>query len=107
MCTAWEDALFRLIWTEPVSTQARNGSKHRNGRRLGGLWLPPDPRFAPSCFQVPQAMFLTALFVLLTATLASAGFGSRRVTVGLAGLSFVFAIGVYFHHASDALPLSF
>ncbi len=52
-------------------------------------------------------MFLTALFVLLTATLASAGFGSRRVTVGLAGLSFVFAIGVYFHHASDALPLSF
>lgn len=52
-------------------------------------------------------MYLTALFVLLTATLASAGYGSRRMTVGLACGSFVFAIGVYFHHASDTLPLSF
>ncbi|GGE78284.1 hypothetical protein H1W37_01305 [Stappia taiwanensis] len=52
-------------------------------------------------------MYLGLLFLLLTATLASAAYGPPRWTVGLTVVSFVAAGLVYFHHASDSLPLSF
>jgi hypothetical protein len=70
------------------------------GTRSGRASFPP-------VLKASQTMYLTALFLLLTATLATAAYGSKRAAVGLAVVSFVFAVGVYFHHASDALPLSF
>ncbi|SDU07460.1 DUF5993 family protein [Stappia sp. ES.058] len=52
-------------------------------------------------------MYLTALFLLLTVTLVAAARGSGRAAFGLAIVSFVFAAGVYLHHATNTLPLSF
>ncbi|WP_037544995.1 DUF5993 family protein [Stappia stellulata] len=67
----------------------------------------PSARPASSCPKVCDPMYLTALFLLLTATLVVAARGSRPAALGLATVSFIVAVGVYFHHASDALPLSF
>ncbi|WP_417769569.1 DUF5993 family protein [Stappia sp.] len=52
-------------------------------------------------------MYIAAVFLLATLTLASAAKGSQRTTTWLALVSFAGAIAVYFHHASDRLPLSF
>ncbi|MHC5653798.1 DUF5993 family protein [Stappia sp.] len=52
-------------------------------------------------------MFLTALFTLLFVTLCVAAYGPRKLIMPLAGVSFVVAVLVYMHHATDALPLSF
>lgn len=51
-------------------------------------------------------MYLAALFFLITLTLAVATFGSSRAVGLLTAASFVAAVLVYLHHATDALPIS-
>ncbi|MCC4245668.1 DUF5993 family protein [Stappia indica] len=52
-------------------------------------------------------MFLAALFALLFAALAAAAFGPMRLAGLLTAASFLAAVLVYLHHATDPLPLSF
>ncbi|WP_293723274.1 DUF5993 family protein [Stappia sp.] len=51
-------------------------------------------------------MYLAALFFLITLTLVVAAFGSARFAGLLTAVSFVVAVLVYLHHATDALPIS-
>ena len=52
-------------------------------------------------------MLLAGLLLLLTITLVSALYGSRRLSHILTYLCMFVAIAVYLHHATDALNLSF
>lgn len=47
------------------------------------------------------------LFALLCLTLCVAAFGTQRLILPLVSASFLVAVLIYFHHATDALPLSF
>lgn len=67
---------------------------------LGANLRNPDPqRLCP--------MYLAALFALLLAALVAAAFGPMRLAGLLTVASFLAAVLVYLHHATDPLPLSF
>lgn len=46
-------------------------------------------------------------FLLLSITLVSAWFAPRGVTMVLFAISLIVSIGIFLHHATDTLPLSF
>lgn len=46
-------------------------------------------------------------FLLLSITLVSAWFAPRGVTMVLFAISLIASIGIFLHHATDTLPLSF
>jgi hypothetical protein len=52
-------------------------------------------------------MAFTALFLLLTVTMLVAWRGSRALALGLFALTTASAIALFYHHATDALTLSF
>ena len=52
-------------------------------------------------------MEFTILFLLLTITMIVSWFGPRMLALGLFGLATAAAIALLYHHATDALTLSF
>lgn len=52
-------------------------------------------------------MAFTALFLLLAVTMVAAWLGPRTLALGLFGLAAASAIALFYHHATDALTLSF
>ncbi|WP_422785518.1 DUF5993 family protein [Roseibium algae] len=52
-------------------------------------------------------MYLSLLFLMLMVTLIWAAYGSLRGASVLTAATFVVAVLVYLHHATDTLPLSF
>jgi len=54
-----------------------------------------------------QVMDQAVLFLLFALAMLAGWFGHRSLALALFGLSFVLSVADYFHHATDALPLSF
>ena len=52
-------------------------------------------------------MVFTILFVLWTCVLAAAWLASRVVALSMFGVALVLSVGVFLHHMTDPLTLSF
>ena len=52
-------------------------------------------------------MVFTLIFVVWTCVLAAAWLASRIVTLTMCGVALVMSVGVFLHHMTDPLTLSF